>query len=53
MVVLGGGAVSYKRGTPVAGDGHDEVVLELVDDGHYRVTSLIRNCPPSRTTVGP
>ena len=45
MMILGEGAVSYERGTPLL-EARGEA---LVHEGH----SLQRNCPPPTTTVGP
>jgi len=58
MVVLGVGAVSYQRGTPVGKERDlcvcEESVAECI--GHVdlcRGTSLIRNNHPPRITKGP
>jgi len=58
MVVLGAGAISYERGTPVASlvPGYQVLTRSLLPrypGETYRVTSLIRKHPPPRTTIGP
>ena len=53
MRIRGGGVVSYERGIPA-------VLVRIITPtasglrgGGNRDTSLIRNSPPSRTTIGP
>jgi hypothetical protein len=49
MVVLGVGAVSYERGTPV-----NQVRLPELSGGvYFRGTSLISNAHPPMTNIGP
>ena len=62
MVVLGGVAVSYERGTPIAWEytgkkggieGLDEGEPPRPDHLAYRITSLIRNSTPPRIAIWP